>query len=106
MDDDCSIIYRVTYLYPSERDVIVKKLELIKDKFYNDLDIYHTNFNEHYNMIRVENNVTLNMGVKLFEMFKSISFNLDNNEANCIGEYPKTRNLPVTQLYLGFKNVG
>ena len=103
MDDDCTIIYDVTYLYPSERDVIVKKLELIKDKFYNKLDIKYSMVSED-NWVGVKNNVDLTTGVKLFKMFKTISFNLENNEANCMDKY--SRNLPVTQLYLEFKNVG
>ena len=78
-----TIDYFIQDLSESERNVIVKKLELIKDKFYNSLNIQYSMVKGEENWVWVKNGVDLATGVKLFEMFNSISSELYSNKSNC-----------------------
>lgn len=70
--------YYICNLSESERDVVVKKLELIKDKFYDNLNIQYSMVKGKDNWVKVENNVDLAIGLKLYEMIHSISMGIIN----------------------------
>lgn len=71
-------------LFPDEQYEVVKKLELVKDNYYNDLSIDYSLVNGCDNWVSVKNDVPLNIGIQLFEMFKQINFNSINAENRII----------------------
>lgn len=90
------IKYRVEDLFPDERYEVVKKLELIKNTYYNDLSIDYSLVNGCENWVRVNQCVPFKIGMCLFEMFKQIKFKtvtMDN------------RTVPVVDLRLEY-NIG
>ena len=67
------IKYEIKGLYPEERDYIVKQLELIKDKLFNNMEIKFSLLKSSLNMINVNCDIEGDeSALKLFQLLSII----------------------------------